>query len=52
MTELHDGGKIGALAALEAQRNSLVSEQALAALEAEVNAKQISVFLALGGGWT
>lgn len=51
-TELRDGGKLGGLAALEAQRNSLTAQQALAATEADVNASQILVFLALGGGWT
>jgi outer membrane protein TolC len=50
--ELRDGGKVGGIAALEAQRGSLAAEQALAAVEAEVNSNQIAVFLALGGGWT
>jgi len=51
-TQLRDGGKVGGLAALDAQRNSLAAEQALAATDADVNATQIAVFLALGGGWT
>ena len=50
-TELRNGGRIGGLAALDAQRNSLAAQQALAASQAVVNANQIAVFLALGGGW-
>ena len=50
--ELWQGGKVGRLAALEAERNDLVAEQALAGAQAEVNAAEIAVFLALGGGWT
>jgi len=50
--ELRDGGRLGALPALTAQRDSIAARQALAAIDAEVNAAQVAVFLALGGGWT
>ena len=50
--ELRNGGKVGGLTALEAQMNNLAASQALAAMDAEVNANQIAIFLALGGGWT
>ena len=50
--ELRKGGRIGGLAALDAERTWVTASTAVAAAEAEVNADQITVFLALGGGWS
>lgn len=50
--QLREGGRAGALPALTAQRDSVAAQQALAAVDAEVNTAQVAVFLALGGGWT
>jgi NodT family efflux transporter outer membrane factor (OMF) lipoprotein len=50
--ELRKGGRIGGLAALDAERSWVAASTAVAAAEAEVNANQITVFLALGGGWS
>jgi outer membrane protein TolC len=49
--QLHDGGRIGALPALDAERGALVAEQAVADGAADLNADQITVFMSLGGGW-
>jgi len=49
--ELQRGGRIGGLAALDAERALTAAEQAAAQAEADVNSDQIAVFLALGGGW-
>lgn len=48
---LRDGGKIGGLVALDAQRTWVNSELAVAVAQQAVNDDQISTFLALGGGW-
>jgi outer membrane protein TolC len=37
---------------LDAERTRLAAEQAAVQAEADVNADQIMVFLALGGGWS
>lgn len=50
--ELRNGGRIGGLAALDAERNWVAAVAATASAEAEVNADQINVFMALGGGWS
>jgi NodT family efflux transporter outer membrane factor (OMF) lipoprotein len=50
-SELRQGGKLGGLAALDAERAWVNSEVAVASAEAEVNNDQIATFLALGGGW-
>jgi len=50
--ELRRGGKVGSLTALDAERTRLAAEQAAVQAEADVNADQIMVFLALGGGWS
>ncbi|MFX1766835.1 efflux transporter outer membrane subunit [Paraburkholderia sp. A1RI-2L] len=49
--ELWRGGKVGGLAALDAQRTRLAAESAVALAQADVNNDQIATFLALGGGW-
>jgi NodT family efflux transporter outer membrane factor (OMF) lipoprotein len=49
--ELRQGGKVGGLVALDAQRSWIATEVAVAATQAEVNSDQISAFMALGGGW-
>ncbi|MBM2765458.1 efflux transporter outer membrane subunit [Burkholderia anthina] len=49
--ELRRGGRVGGLAALDAQRTWLAAETAVAAARQDVNNDQISTFLALGGGW-
>jgi len=49
--QLRRGGKVGALPALEADRDLVAAEQALAQAKAATNADQIALFLALGGGW-
>jgi NodT family efflux transporter outer membrane factor (OMF) lipoprotein len=48
---LRRGGRVGGLAALDAQRTQILAEQAVSAAETGVNHDQIAVFLALGGGW-
>ncbi|RQT24792.1 efflux transporter outer membrane subunit [Burkholderia contaminans] len=49
--ELRRGGRIGGLAALDAERTWLAAETAVAAARQDVNDDQITTFLALGGGW-
>lgn len=49
---LRRGGKIAELPALEAERDLLAAEQAVAEGRATINEDQITLFLALGGGWT
>jgi outer membrane protein TolC len=49
--ELRRGGRVGGLVALDAERTWVNSEVAVASAEAEVNSDQITIFLALGGGW-
>lgn len=48
---LRRGGRIGGLAALDAERAAVAAEQAVTDIETTVNADQIAIFLALGGGW-
>ncbi len=50
-SELRRGGRVGGLVALDAERTWVNSEVAVASAEAEVNSDQITIFLALGGGW-
>ena len=49
--ELRRGGKVGGLVALDAERTWIAAETAVAAAQDEINADQMTVFLALGGGW-
>ncbi|EGD57901.1 RND efflux system outer membrane lipoprotein [Novosphingobium nitrogenifigens DSM 19370] len=49
---LRKGGRIGGLPAVEADRDALLAEEAVAAGQATLNADQMRLFLALGGGWT
>ncbi len=49
--QLRRGGKIAELPALEAERDLIAAEQAVAESKAAVNEDQIALFLALGGGW-
>ncbi len=48
---LYRNGKTGYLATLDAERNLASSEAALAASEAQIADDQVTLFLALGGGW-
>jgi NodT family efflux transporter outer membrane factor (OMF) lipoprotein len=48
---LRKGGRVGGLAVVDAERTSAIAEQALAIAETDIGSDQISVFLALGGGW-
>jgi len=49
---LRRGGKLGGLVALDAQRNRITAQQAVAAVQTDINRDQIGLFLALGGGWS
>ncbi|WP_150295496.1 efflux transporter outer membrane subunit [Sphingobium estronivorans] len=49
--QLRRGGKIAELPALEAERDLVTAEQAVAESRAAMNEDQIALFLALGGGW-
>ena len=49
--QLRRGGKIAELPALEAERDAIAAEQAAADGEAAISNDQITLFLALGGGW-
>ena len=48
---LYKGGRTPFLTGLLAQQNLTVSEQSLAASDAQVSLDQVTLFLALGGGW-
>ncbi|UXH80972.1 efflux transporter outer membrane subunit [Roseateles amylovorans] len=48
---LYQGGKVGYLDALDAERALATSDAALAASEATLVDEQVQLFLALGGGW-
>jgi NodT family efflux transporter outer membrane factor (OMF) lipoprotein len=50
--ELRRGGKVGGLIAVDAERGRIAADEAVAAAQADINADQIAVFLALGGGWS
>ncbi|WP_150293137.1 efflux transporter outer membrane subunit [Sphingobium estronivorans] len=50
--QLRRGGKIAEFPALEAERDLVAADQALAESRAATNEDQIALFLALGGGWT
>lgn len=49
--QLRRGGKIAALPAIEAERDLIAAELAAAEGRAATNDDQITLFLALGGGW-
>ena len=49
--QLYQNGKTGYLDALDAERVMATSEAALAASDAQLADDQVSLFLALGGGW-
>jgi outer membrane protein TolC len=49
--ELRRGGKVGDLVALDAERNEISANIAVASAQADVNNDQITAFFALGGGW-
>jgi len=51
ISDLRRGGKIGELPAIEAERDLIAAEQAAAEALAAINDDQITLFLALGGGW-
>ncbi|SFM20415.1 TolC family protein [Variovorax sp. OV329] len=48
---LYESGRIGYLAVLDALRTLATVEQSVAAAQTRVAADQVSLFLALGGGW-
>jgi len=48
---LYQGGKTGYLPALDAERSLAQAEAALAASQAKLADDQVTLFLALGGGW-
>ncbi|WP_067061426.1 efflux transporter outer membrane subunit [Roseateles chitosanitabidus] len=48
---LYQGGKVGYLDALDAERALAASDAALAASEATLIDEQVQLFMALGGGW-
>jgi NodT family efflux transporter outer membrane factor (OMF) lipoprotein len=48
---LYQGGKVGYVDALDAERSLAASEASLAASEAQLADDQVLLFLALGGGW-
>jgi len=48
---LYQSGRTGYLEALDAERGLASSEATLAASDAELSDDQVSLFLALGGGW-
>lgn len=50
--QLRRGGKIAALPAIEAERDLVTAQLAAAEAQAATNDDQITLFLALGGGWT
>lgn len=49
--QLRRGGKIAALPAIEAERDLVSAELTVAEAQAATNDDQITLFLALGGGW-
>ena len=49
--QLYTNGRTGSLEALDAERALATSEAALAASDGQLADDQVSVFLALGGGW-
>ncbi|WP_412556718.1 TolC family protein [Xylophilus sp. GOD-11R] len=49
--QLYRNGKTGSLDALDAERALAANEAALAASDAQLADDQVSLFLALGGGW-
>jgi len=48
---LYQGGKTGYLSALDAERSLAQAEAALASSEGQLADDQVTLFLALGGGW-
>jgi NodT family efflux transporter outer membrane factor (OMF) lipoprotein len=48
---LRRGGKVGGLTVIDAERGRIAAEEAVTGLEADINADQVALFLALGGGW-
>lgn len=48
---MYQSGKVGYLEALDAERSLASSEAALAASDAQLANDQVTLFLALGGGW-
>lgn len=48
---MYQSGKVGYLDALDAERSLASGEAALAASDAQLADDQVSLFLALGGGW-
>lgn len=51
MNELHAGGRVDAMVALNADQKLAAANQAVADAQTDVNQSQIALFLALGGGW-
>jgi NodT family efflux transporter outer membrane factor (OMF) lipoprotein len=48
---LRRGGRVGGIVAVEAERDAIAAQEAVAANAADLSNDQIALFLALGGGW-
>jgi outer membrane protein, multidrug efflux system len=48
---LQTDGRLGALASLDAERTLASAEAALATIRSQIAQDQVTLFLALGGGW-
>ncbi|MDE1915249.1 MAG: efflux transporter outer membrane subunit [Sphingomonadales bacterium] len=51
LDRLRRGGRVGGIVAVEAERDAIAAQEALAANAADLSHDQIALFLALGGGW-
>lgn len=51
MDQLHQGGRVDALVALDAEQKLAAADQSIASAQTDVNQSQIAVFFTLGGGW-
>jgi NodT family efflux transporter outer membrane factor (OMF) lipoprotein len=51
LESLRRGGRVGGIVAVEAERDAIAAEEALAANAADLSNDQIALFLTLGGGW-
>jgi NodT family efflux transporter outer membrane factor (OMF) lipoprotein len=51
LESLRRGGRVGGIAAVEAERDAMAAQEALAVNAADLSNDQIALFLALGGGW-
>ena len=51
MAQLHRGGRVSALAAINAEQKLAAADQTIASAQADISQSQIALFYALGGGW-